>query len=61
MDLVLISDRYLKTTHAPTHVQYKLKINSILKIARPSEDAFQKEFQAVSNHKVHFVYCCSSR
>lgn len=42
----------MKTTHAPTHVQYKLKIKSILKIARPSEDAFQKEFQAVSNHKV---------
>ncbi|GAB9473832.1 poly polymerase catalytic domain containing protein [Globisporangium polare] len=47
-----IIDRYVKTTHAPTHVQYKLKIKSILKIARPSEDAFQKEFQAVSNHKL---------
>lgn len=44
--------RYVETTHAPTHVQYKLRIGSVLKIARPSEEPFLDTFQSVKNHKV---------
>ncbi|TYZ66034.1 hypothetical protein PybrP1_011330 [[Pythium] brassicae (nom. inval.)] len=45
-----IIERYVETTHAPTHIQYKLKIRSIMKIARPSEDTFYDVFQSVGNH-----------
>ncbi|KAF1783807.1 Poly(ADP-ribose) polymerase, catalytic domain [Phytophthora cactorum] len=43
---------YRKTTHAPTHVQYKLRIKSVLKIARPDEEEFKDVFQSVDNHKL---------
>ncbi|KAI9918916.1 hypothetical protein PsorP6_011479 [Peronosclerospora sorghi] len=42
----------LQTTHAPTHVQYKLRIKSVLKIARPAEDQFAAVFQSVGNHRL---------
>ncbi|KAE8895831.1 hypothetical protein PF005_g10057 [Phytophthora fragariae] len=45
-------ERYVETTHAPTHVQYKLRIKSVLKIARPDEEKFKTVFQSVDNHKL---------
>jgi hypothetical protein len=44
--------RYVETTHAPTHIQYKLKLHSVLKIVRPAEDKFKADFEALGNHKV---------
>ena len=44
--------RYVKTTHAPTHVQYKLRIKSVVKIARPDEEKYSDVFKSVDNHKV---------
>lgn len=52
LHVVCLRCRYVETTHAPTHIQYKLKIRSVLKIARPSEDAFHDVFQSVGNHTV---------
>eukprot|EP00644_Phytophthora_capsici_P009388 jgi/Phyca11/107102/e_gw1.13.901.1 len=47
-----IIEKYVETTHAPTHVQYKLRIKSVLKIARPDEEKFTDIFQSVNNHKL---------
>ncbi|KAG6972347.1 hypothetical protein JG687_00001498 [Phytophthora cactorum] len=47
-----IIEKYVETTHAPTHVQYKLRIKSVLKIARPDEEEFKDVFQSVDNHKL---------
>ncbi|KAF4032487.1 Poly(ADP-ribose) polymerase catalytic domain-containing protein [Phytophthora infestans] len=47
-----IIEKYVETTHAPTHVQYKLRIKSVLKIARPDEEKFKDVFQSVNNHKL---------
>ncbi|KAL4150967.1 hypothetical protein PRNP1_010353 [Phytophthora ramorum] len=47
-----IIERYVETTHAPTHVQYKLRIKSVLKIVRPDEEKFKGVFQSVDNHKL---------
>ncbi|KAF4318885.1 hypothetical protein G195_007808, partial [Phytophthora kernoviae 00238/432] len=45
-------ERYVETTHAPTHVQYKLRIKSVLRLARPNEEEFKDVFQSVNNHKL---------
>lgn len=45
----------METTHAPTHVQYKLRIKSILKISRPDEEKIKDVFQSVDNHKVRLI------
>uniref|UniRef100_H3H4R1 Poly [ADP-ribose] polymerase n=1 Tax=Phytophthora ramorum TaxID=164328 RepID=H3H4R1_PHYRM len=45
-------NRYVETTHAPTHVQYKLRIKSVLKVVRPDEEKFKDVFQSVDNHKL---------
>ncbi|POM77569.1 Poly-ADP-ribose [Phytophthora palmivora] len=47
-----IIERYVETTHAPTHVQYKLRIKSVLRIARPDEEKFTDVFQSVNNHRL---------
>ncbi|CEG48226.1 poly polymerase catalytic domain containing protein [Plasmopara halstedii] len=47
-----IIEKYVKTTHAPTHVQYKLQIKSILEISRAEEDKFKDVFQSITNHKL---------
>ncbi|CAI5716382.1 unnamed protein product [Peronospora destructor] len=47
-----IIEKYVKTTHAPTHVQYQLRLKSIVKIARPDEEKFKDVFQSVDNHKL---------
>ncbi|DAZ98404.1 TPA: hypothetical protein N0F65_000118 [Lagenidium giganteum] len=44
--------RYVETTHAPTHVQYTLKINSILKLERSAENEFHDTFSSVGNHRL---------
>ncbi|KAJ0400715.1 hypothetical protein P43SY_000620 [Pythium insidiosum] len=44
--------QYVETTHAPTHIQYKLRIRSILKLRRPEEDAFASTHESVSNHQL---------
>ncbi|TMW67934.1 hypothetical protein Poli38472_007606 [Pythium oligandrum] len=44
--------RYVETTHAPTHIQYKLQIRSVLKIHRREEDEFTSTLDAVSNHRL---------
>ncbi|KAL3660772.1 hypothetical protein V7S43_014175 [Phytophthora oleae] len=47
-----VIEKYVETTHAPTHVQYKLRIKSVLKIARPDEEQFTDVFHSVNNHKL---------
>ncbi|ETI37201.1 hypothetical protein F441_16612 [Phytophthora nicotianae CJ01A1] len=47
-----VIERYVETTHAPTHVQYKLRIKSVLKINRPDEEMFTDVFKSVNNHKL---------
>ncbi|RLN93767.1 hypothetical protein BBJ28_00013750, partial [Nothophytophthora sp. Chile5] len=56
-----IIERYVETTHAPTHVQYKLRIKSVLKIARPDEEKFKGVFQSVPNHKASVLLWHGSR
>jgi hypothetical protein len=54
-DALFVYCRYVETTHAPTHVQFKLRIKSVLKIARPDEEKFKDVFQSVNNHKVRWL------
>ncbi|GLD95978.1 hypothetical protein PINS_up004656 [Pythium insidiosum] len=47
-----VLQRYVETTHAPTHIQYKLRIRSILRLRRPEEDAFAPTQDSIDNHQV---------
>lgn len=45
-------ERYVASTQAPSQTQYKLKIQSIMRIARPPEEEPRSVFQQVDNHRL---------
>jgi hypothetical protein len=51
-EIYRIIEQYVETTHAPTHIQYKLHVNGILQISRPEEEQFTQVFESINNHKL---------
>lgn len=45
-------ERYVESTQAPSQSQYKLKIQSIMRIARPPEEQSRSVFETVDNHRL---------
>lgn len=45
-------ERYVESTQAPSQTQYKLKIQSIMRIARPPEEQPRSIFEKVDNHRL---------